>query len=59
VRQTRIALTRAGFNQTEQVALFRAARVVSFALMILPAMMIVILGPAIIQIFQLIMGAAA
>jgi hypothetical protein len=28
-------------------------------LLILPAMMIIILGPAIIQIFELIMGAAS
>jgi tight adherence protein C len=34
VRQTHIALTRAGFNQVEQLAVYRAARVASFVLVI-------------------------
>ncbi|MGZ6211547.1 MAG: type II secretion system F family protein [Candidatus Binataceae bacterium] len=34
VRQTHIALTRAGFNQVEKLALYRAARVASFVLVI-------------------------
>ncbi|HLJ42818.1 MAG TPA: type II secretion system F family protein, partial [Candidatus Binataceae bacterium] len=34
VRQTHIALTRAGFNQVEQLAVYRAARVASFVLLI-------------------------
>ena len=34
VRQTNIALTRAGFNQVEQLAVYRAARVASFVLVI-------------------------
>ena len=40
VRQTHIALTRAGFNQMEQVALYRAARVVSFVLAVLTGLVI-------------------
>ena len=34
VRQTHIALTRAGFNQVEKLAVYRAARVASFVLVI-------------------------
>jgi tight adherence protein C len=34
VRKTRIALTRAGFNQVEQLAVYRAARAASFVLAI-------------------------
>jgi Flp pilus assembly protein TadB len=34
VRQTHIALTRAGFNQVEQLAVYRAARIASFVLVI-------------------------
>lgn len=40
VRQTHIALTRAGFNQVEQLAVFRAARVVSFVLVIVMGLVI-------------------
>jgi hypothetical protein len=34
VRQTRVALTRAGFNQVEQLAVYRAARLASVVLVI-------------------------
>jgi tight adherence protein C len=34
VRQTHIALTRAGFNQVQQLAVYRAARVASFVLVV-------------------------
>lgn len=39
-RQTHIALTRAGFNQVEQLAVYRAARVISFVLAILTGLVI-------------------
>src|SRR5208282_2189753 len=40
VRQTHIALTRAGFNQVEQLAIYRAARVASFVLVIAAGLVI-------------------
>jgi tight adherence protein C len=40
VQQTHIALTRAGFNQVEQLAVYRATRVISFVLVILTGLVI-------------------
>jgi tight adherence protein C len=40
VRQTNIALTRAGFNHVEQLAVYRATRVASFVLVIAAGLMI-------------------
>ena len=40
IRQIHIALTRAGFNQVEQLAVYRAARVFSFVLAILTGLVI-------------------
>ena len=40
VRQTHIALTRAGFNQVEQLAVYRAARVASVVLVILTGLVL-------------------
>jgi tight adherence protein C len=40
VQQTHIALTRAGFNQVEQLAVYRAARVISCVLAILTGLVI-------------------
>lgn len=40
VHKAHIALTRAGFNQIDQLALYRAARVVSFVLVILAGLVI-------------------
>jgi tight adherence protein C len=40
VRQAHIALTRAGFNQVDQLAVYRATRVVSFVLVILAGLVI-------------------
>ena len=40
VQQTHIALTQAGFNQVEQLAVFRATRVISFVLLILTGLVI-------------------
>jgi tight adherence protein C len=40
VRQTHIALTRAGFNQVEQVAVYRASRVASLVLVVMAGLVI-------------------
>jgi len=45
VQRTHMALTRAGFNQVDQLAVYRAARVVSFVLVILAGLLVANLYP--------------